>query len=270
MPMVRELARTLFGQEPYRYLDPDEVVALGAAIQAGVLLGLVEKVQLLDVLPLSLGIETQGGLLAKIISRNTPLPASGARIFTTAADYQTSLDVHVLQGERALAKDDISLGRFQLSDIPLATRGTPKVEVTFDADVDGIIHVTAYDLLSDNEVKVKLASTKSLDPQEIASLAEEASRSAEQDGEKRRQIEVMNRAQSLVAAADMTLAQRASAPPADPGKQRIAQALSQLKEALELGAHEHVEACSAGLQQVLLAASRQSTHAVALGRKPPS
>ena len=166
--------------------------------------------------------------------------------------------------------DDISLGRFQLSDIPLATRGTPKVEVTFDADVDGIIHVTAYDLLSDNEVKVKLASTKSLDPQEIASLAEEASRSAEQDGEKRRQIEVMNRAQSLIAAAEMTLAGRASAPPADPGKQRIVQALSQLEEALELGAHEDVEACSAGLQQVLLAASRQSPHAVALGRKPPS
>jgi molecular chaperone DnaK len=150
MPAVRELARQLLGKEPYQGINPDEVVALGAAIQAGMLLGFIDKAVLFDVLPLSLGIETQGGLFAKIIPRNTPLPASEARIFTTPTDNQTAVDIHVLQGERELAVDNISLGQFQLEGIPPLPRGTPKVEVSFDIDVDGIVHVSATDLLTEN------------------------------------------------------------------------------------------------------------------------
>ncbi|MBI2855339.1 MAG: Hsp70 family protein, partial [Chloroflexi bacterium] len=181
MSGVRDLAREMLGREPYRYIDPFTVVAQGAAIYAGMLLGLVEKAVLLDVLPLSLGVETQGGLAARIIPRNTPLPASAGRVFATAADYQTTMNIHVLQGERDLAVDNISLGQFQLDGIPSARRGVVRVEVAFGADVDGIVHVSAKDLLTENEVKAKVASTKLLDPEEIVRLKEEAQWNEEQD-----------------------------------------------------------------------------------------
>jgi molecular chaperone DnaK len=205
MPAVRRLAESLTGKRPYRYLDPDLLVALGAATHAGMLLGLIEKAVLLDVLLLSLGVETQGGLMATIIPRNTPLPASEAQIFTTATDYQTSLDIHVLQGERVLAAENVSLDQLRLDGIPPAVRGMAKVEVAFEADVDGIIHVSATDLWSDIQVKAKIASTKLLDPTEVAHSAEEAERSLDQDRQKRERITAAIEKENAIAPAEKAL-----------------------------------------------------------------
>jgi molecular chaperone DnaK len=205
MPAVKELARQLLGKEPYQGVNPDEVVALGAAIQAGMLLGFIDKAVLLDVLPLSLGIETQGGLFAKIIRRNTPLPASEARIFTTAADNQTSVDIHVLQGERELAVDNISLGQFQLEGIPPLPRGAPKIEVSFDIDVDGIAHVSATDLLTENTRSVKVVSSRGLSPEDIQRMIYEAEVSVEEDRARRERIQAGIQADSTIAAAEMLI-----------------------------------------------------------------
>ena len=205
MPAVKELARQLLGKEPYQGINPDEVVALGAAIQAGMLLGFIDKAVLLDVLPLSLGIETQGGLFAKIIPRNTPLPASEARIFTTAADNQTSVDIHVLQGERELAVDNISLGQFQLEGIPPLPRGAPKIEVSFDIDVDGIVHVSATDLLTENTRSVKVVSSRGLSPEDIQRMIYEAEVNVEEDMARRERIQAGIQADSTIAAAEMLI-----------------------------------------------------------------
>ena len=205
MPAVRELARQLIGEEPYQGINPDEVVALGAAIQAGMLLGFIDKAVLLDVLPLSLGIETQGGLFAKIIPRNTPLPASEGRIFTTATDNQTSVDIQVLQGERELAADNISLGQFQLEGIPLLPRGRPKIEVSFDIDVDGIVHVSATDLLTENTRSVKVVSSRGLSPEDIQRMIYEAEVSVEEDMARRERIQAGIQADSAIAAAEMAM-----------------------------------------------------------------
>ena len=205
MPCVRELARQLLGQEPCQSINPDEVVALGAAIQAGILLGVVDKAVLLDVLPLTLGIETQRGLFTRIIRRNTPLPASEGRIFTTAADNQTAVDIHVLQGERELAGDNISLGQFQLQGIPPLVRGVPKIEVAFDVDVDGIVHVSATDLLGERSKSIRVVSSKGLGPEEIKRMIAEAEACAEEDGERRERIEAGIQAESAIAAAEMLI-----------------------------------------------------------------
>ncbi|MDP2663676.1 MAG: molecular chaperone DnaK [Dehalococcoidia bacterium] len=189
MPAVRQKARELLGKEPYRLIDPDEVVAMGAAIQAGILAGQCKKVVLLDVIPLSLGVETMGGLFARIINRNTPLPASESQVFTTAVDDQTSVDVHVLQGEREMAVDNISLGEFHLTGIPALPRGVPKIEVTFDVDVDGIVHVCAQDLFGGGEESIKVVSSKDLYPEEMSSIVEEAARHADADGRSRERAE---------------------------------------------------------------------------------
>jgi len=234
MPSVRELAREMLDKEPYRYIDPFTVVAQGAAIYAGMLLGLVEKVVLLDVLPLSLGVETQGGIVARIIPRNTPLPAVEAQVFATAADYQTSMDIHVLQGERALAVDNISLAQFQLNNIPPASRGVAKAEVAFEVDVDGLVHVSAKDLLTESEVKVKVASTKLLDPEEIDRLTKEAQRNEEQDKEKRARILAGIEADNTIAAAELAL-EELSSPLSDPHVQQIVSAVGKVKEALASG-----------------------------------
>jgi len=256
MPAVRRLARTLFGGEPYRYIQPDEAVAVGAAIQAGMLLGLIDKAVLLDVLPLSLGVETQGGLTARIIPRNTPLPASGARIFTTAEDYQTSTDIHVLQGERELAAENVSLGRFQLNGIPAALRGVPKVEVSFEADADGIVQASAQELLGGSEVKVKVASTKSLDLSEITSMVAEAQRRAAQDGEARKQIEARIEGENVLAAAEGAL-NDAGRPESDPRAQRIMQTALELRQALDNGGADRSKALCQTLRQELATLLRE-------------
>ncbi|MBI4216862.1 MAG: molecular chaperone DnaK [Chloroflexi bacterium] len=204
MPAVRDLARRMLGKEPYRSINPDEVVALGAAIQSGMLLGQVEKAVLLDVLPLSLGVETQGGLMARLIPRNTPLPAAGARLFTTAADYQASMDIHVLQGERELAGDNISLGRFELAGLPSAPRGMARVEVAFHVDGDGLLHISATDLLTEGEMMVRMASAL-LHPQEVEHLLETAHHHSEADRASRRVVEARLEAERVAAAAELAL-----------------------------------------------------------------
>ena len=205
MPAVKELARQLFRKEPCQSINPDEVVGLGAAIQAGMLLGFIDKAVLLDVLPLSLGIETQGGLFTRIIRRNTPLPASEAHIFTTAADNQTSVDIYVLQGERELTFDNVSLGEFQLEGIPPLPRGTSKIEVSFDVDVDGIVHVSATDLLTENTRSVKVVSSKGLSSEDIQRMIYEAEVSVEEDTARRESIEAGIQADSAIAAAEMLM-----------------------------------------------------------------
>jgi len=250
MPSVRELAREMLGKEAYRYIDPFTVVAQGAAVYAGMLLGQVEKVVLLDVLPLSLGIETHGGIVARIIPRNSTLPASEAQVFTTAADYQASMDIHVLQGERALAVENISLGEFQLNNIPPARRGVAKAEVAFDVDVDGLVHVSAKDLLTENEVKVKVASTKLLDPEEIDRLTEEAQRNEEQDKEKRARILAGIEADNTIAAAELALEEFA-APLSDPHVQQILSAIERVKKALTSGIVKEIRARCKDLRRLL-------------------
>ncbi len=260
MPAVRALARELLGKEPYRYIDPDEAVAMGAAIQAGMLLGSIGKVVLLDVLPLSLGVETQGGLMTRIIRRNTPLPASGSRIVTTAADYQGSMDFQVLQGERALALDNVSLGHFQLNGIPTALKGVPKAEVAFEVDVDGIAHVYARDLLTDNEVKVALTSTKFLDPQEIAHLIGEAQSRGEEDRENRERIQAGIEADNLIDAARTVLSEL-SGEGAEPRRESLTNAVSLVQAALASGPTRQLQHRCSELRQILTAMRRKGIKA---------
>ncbi|MDO8750507.1 MAG: Hsp70 family protein [Dehalococcoidia bacterium] len=252
MTAVRSLARQLFGKEPYRYVQPDLAVAMGAAIQAGMLLGQVEKVVLLDVLPLSLGIETEGGLMARLIPRNTPLPASGTRIFTTAKDCQTSMSVHVLQGERAMALDDISLGQFDLSGIPSAARGVPKVEVAFQVDVDGIVHVSATELLTEGEMNVAVTSAKFLDPQEIAGLAQEGALSEERDIAMRQRVMAGIQARNLIAAGERVLDRLD-----DPRTGQLPAAIANLKLVVAAGVAEEIYACAEVLRWLLAATSME-------------
>ena len=250
MPAVRELARRLFGGEPYQSINPDEVVALGAAIQAGMLLGVIDKAVLLDVLPLSLGIETQGGLFAKIIPRNTPLPASESRIFTTATDNQISADIHVLQGERELAQDNISLGQFQLQGIPPLARGMPKIEVAFDVDVDGIVHVWARDLLTEEEVKVKIVSSKGLPPDDIKRLLEEAESCAKIDGERKERVIAGIQAENTIVAAEIAL-RETSGSGTEEQAEEIERAVLKVKEALASGRCAEIASQSKDLRELL-------------------
>lgn len=250
MPAVREMARELLGKEPYRYVNPDEVVAVGAAIQAGIMLGQVKKAVLLDVIPLSLGIETQGGLFARIIPRNTPLPASEGRIFTTAADNQASVDIHALQGERELALYNISLGRFQLQGLPPLPRGTPKIEVAFQVDVDGIVHVSATDLLKENRESIRVVSSKVLHPEEIERLVSEARSSADEDRGHRERVEAGIIADNLIAAAEEVLEQIAVAG-AEARAEELTRAIMAVREALPSGDISEVTHRSGELRELL-------------------
>jgi len=205
MPLVIDTVRKFFGKEPHRGVNPDEVVAIGAAIQAGVLKGEVREVLLLDVTPLSLGIETLGGLMTVIIPRNTTIPTSKSQIFTTAADNQTSVEIHVLQGERPLARDNKSLGRFILDGIIPAPRGVPQIEVTFDIDANGILHVSARDKATGREQKMIIQPSTGLTKEEIERMKREAELYAEEDRRRREEIELRNQADNLAYTAEKTL-----------------------------------------------------------------
>ncbi|MCG0274764.1 MAG: molecular chaperone DnaK [Thermosediminibacteraceae bacterium] len=198
IPAVQEAIRRFLGKEPHKGVNPDEVVAMGAAIQAGVLAGEVRDVVLLDVTPLSLGIETLGGVFTKIIERNTTIPVSRSQIFTTAADNQTTVDIHVLQGERPMAADNVTLGRFQLTGIPPAPRGVPRIEVKFDIDVNGIVHVSAKDLGTGKEQKITITSSTNLTEEEIQRMIKEAEKYAEEDKKRKEKVEAKNHADSLI------------------------------------------------------------------------
>ena len=202
---VQEAVKKFIGKEPHKGINPDECVAAGAAIQAGVLTGEVNDLLLLDVTPLSLGIETMGNVMTKIIERNTTIPTKKSQVFSTAADNQTAVDIHVLQGERSMAYDNTTLGRFQLSEIPPAPRGIPQIEVTFDIDANGIVHVTAKDLGTGKEQKVTITSGTNLSEEEIEKKVKEAEMNAEADKQKKEKIEALNQAESTIYQTEKTL-----------------------------------------------------------------
>jgi molecular chaperone DnaK len=202
IPRVQHIVKDLFGKEPHKGVNPDEVVAIGAGVQAGVLAGEVKDLLLLDVTPLSLGIETLGGVMTTLIPRNTTIPTRKSEVFSTAADSQTSVEVHVLQGERPLARDNRTLGRFQLVGIPPAPRGVPQIEVTFDIDANGIVNVSAKDLGTGKEQKITITASSGLSKEEVGKMMREAESHADEDKKRREEIETRNRADQAVYAAE--------------------------------------------------------------------
>jgi molecular chaperone DnaK len=213
IPRIQDMVRAFFGKDPHKGVNPDEVVAIGAAIQAGVLAGDVKDLLLLDVTPLSLGIETLGGVFTRLIGRNTTIPTRKSEIFSTAADGQTSVEVHVLQGERELAKDDKTLGRFHLDGIPPAPRGVPQVEVTFDIDANGIVHVSAKDLGTGKEQKIAITASSGLSKDDVETMVREAESHAAEDKAQRESIDARNRADQLVYQTDKELKENAEKVP---------------------------------------------------------
>jgi len=215
MPLVQQIVSRLFGKEPYRGINPDEVVAVGAAIQAGVLGGEIREVLLLDVTPLTLSIETLGGVATAIIERNTTIPTRKSQIFSTAADAQTSVEVHVVQGERPMAGDNKTLGRFILDGIPPAPRGVPQVEVAFDIDADGILHVSAQDKATSREQSIVITASSGLSEAEIEGMVQEGKKHEAEDRRRREEAEARNNADSMAYTAEKTLRELGDKVPAD-------------------------------------------------------
>ena len=250
IPAVQEAIKNILGKDPDKGINPDECVAIGAAIQAGVLVGDVKDVLLLDVTPLSLGIETMGGIFTKIIERNTTIPTEGKQIFSTAMDNQPSVDVHVLQGEREMAADNKTLGRFELSGIPAAPRGVPRIEVAFNIDANGIVNVSAKDLGTGKEQKITITSSSGLDQSEIDRMVKEAAAHEAEDKKRKEGIEAKNNADSLVYQAEKTLKEVGDK--ADQTKvSEVKDKIAALKEALKSEDTEQIKAASEALMKPL-------------------
>ncbi|WP_096270632.1 molecular chaperone DnaK [Paucisalibacillus globulus] len=232
IPAVQEAIKREIGKEPSKGVNPDEVVALGAAIQGGVLQGDVKDVVLLDVTPLSLGIETMGGVFTKLIERNTTIPTSHSQVFSTAADNQTAVDIHVLQGEREMAADNKTLGRFQLTDIPPAPRGVPQIEVSFDIDSNGIVNVRAKDMGTNKEQSITIKSSSGLSDEEVERMVREAEENAESDKQRREEVDLRNESDQLIFTTDKTLKDLADKV-SEEEKQKAEAAREELKKALE-------------------------------------
>jgi molecular chaperone DnaK len=252
IPAVQDAIKNFTGKEPFKGINPDEVVAVGAAIQAGVLSGDVTDVVLLDVTPLSLGIETLGGVFTRIIERNTTIPTAKSQVFTTAADNQTSVDIHVLQGERKMAQHNVTLGRFQLTGIPSAPRGVPQVEVTFDIDVNGIVHVTAKDLGTNKEQRITITSSSGLSDDEIEKMVRDAEKFAEEDEIRLKEIETRNNADSMIYQADKTLKEFADKIDEE-SKSKIESAKEELNQALQGDDMAEIEAKTEALTEAIYA-----------------
>ena len=254
IPAVQDLVKNLVGKEPQRDINPDESVALGAAIQGGVLTGEVKDLLLLDVTPLSLGIETLGGVATKLIERNTTIPTKKSQVFTTAADGQTEVDIHVVQGEREMAADNTTLGRFQLTGIPSARRGVPQIEVTFDIDANGIVNVTAKDQGSGKEQKITITSSSNLTEEEIDKRVKEAEQFAEEDKKKKEDIDTKNNAESLVYQARKTI-EEAGVEGAQ--KDEIEAEIKKLEDALATDNADEIKAQTEALQEKIYSMSEQ-------------
>jgi molecular chaperone DnaK len=256
MPMVQELVRSLTNKEPHKGVNPDEVVAVGAAIQGGVLGGEVKDVLLLDVTPLSLGVETLGGVMTKMIERNTTIPVKKTEVYSTADDNQTAVDVHILQGERAQARDNMSLGHFRLEGIPAAPRGTPQVEVTFDIDANGILNVSAKDRASGKEQKITVTASTNLKENDIERMVKEAREHEGEDRKRRELVEARNAADTLVYQTEKTLKDLGDKVPAAE-RSNIEAKVKELRSSIEGEDKDKIKRFSEDLQNAFHALSQQ-------------
>ena len=248
MPAVQDVVKKLTGKEPNMSVNPDEVVAMGAAVQGGVLAGDVEGILLLDVTPLSLGVETMGGVMTKMIDRNTTIPTRKTEIYSTASDNQTSVEVHVLQGERQMAADNKTLGKFQLTGIPAARRGVPQIEVTFDIDANGIVNVSAKDLGTGKQQQITISGSTALNDDEVERMVKDAEAHAEEDKRRKEEVEVRNNCDALVNATEQTLAEVGDKAPADV-KSQAEEAIAEAKSALEGTDIDAIKAATEKMQQ---------------------
>ena len=256
IPAVQALVKEYTGKEPNQSVNPDEVVAVGAAIQAGVLAGEVKDIVLLDVTPLTLGIETLGGVMTPLVPRNTTIPVSKSQVFSTADDNQTAVDIHVLQGERPMASDNKSLGMFRLDGIPPAMKGMPQIEVTFDIDANGIVNVTAKDKATNKEQKITITNSSNLSEQDIDRMVKEAESNAESDKKKKEEAETKNNAESLIGAADR-IVKDFEGKISDSDKTKLEEQKTALKKALdENKGHDEIKKLSEELQQTMYAISQ--------------
>lgn len=256
MPLVQQYIEEIMGKKPERGIDPMECVAIGAAIQGAVLAGEITDILLLDVTPLSLGVETLGGVFTKIIERNTTIPVRRSQIFTTAADFQTAVTIHVLQGERAMAKDNISLGRFDLTGIPPAPRGVPQIEVTFDINADGVLNVTAKDLATGKQMGITITASTKLSKEEKERMIREAEQYAEQDRRARELAEAKNLADSLIYTTEKTLNELGDKLK-DEHKNRIRKAVDELKEAMKTDKTEEINRKAEELRKIVQGAGAE-------------
>ena len=273
MPAVQELVKRMTGKQPNMSVNPDEVVAMGAAVQGGVLTGDVEGILLLDVTPLSLGVETMGGIMTKMIDRNTTIPTSKTEVYSTAADNQTSVEINVLQGERELARDNKSLGKFQLTGIPAARRGVPQIEVTFDIDANGIVKVSAKDKGTGKEQQITISGSTALSDDEVDRMVKDAEAHAEEDKKQKEEVEVRNQTDSLCYSTEQTLNELGDKVSADV-KSKAEAAIADAKKALEGSDVEAIKAAGESLQsvayelaQVVYADAQQQTDGAA-GAQP--
>jgi len=264
MPKVQEIVKSFFGKEPHKGVNPDEVVAIGAAIQGGVLGGEVKDVLLLDVTPLSLGIETLGGVTTVLIPRNTTIPTKKSETFSTAEDNQTTVEIHVLQGERQMAQDNRTIGKFQLTGIPPAPRGMPQVEVGFDIDANGILHVAAKDKTTGKEQKIRIEASSGLSDAEIDRMVKAAEQHSQEDQARREQIEARNQLDSLVYRVEKDSKEWADRLPSD-AKSRLESALEAGRQALRTGETEAIRRALDELNQAYSAAGASLYQAAGAG-----
>ena len=256
IPAIQEAVEKFFGKAPSKGVNPDEVVSVGAAIQGGVLTGEVKDVLLLDVTPLSLGIETMGGVFTKLIDANTTIPTNKSQVFSTAADNQPSVEIHVLQGERSMAADNRTIGRFQLSDIPPAPRGVPQIEVSFDIDANGIIQVKATDKATGKEQNIRIEASSGLSDEEIEKMKQEAEANADADAKLKEEIDKLNQADAMIFQTEKSLKEYGDKLPEDK-KGPIEEALGELKTAHGAKDFDGIDAAMEKLNTVFQAASQE-------------